>query len=375
MNSNNCIEVNDLHKKFDIKHSTFYGGQAKTGTKQVLNGINFSIKQGEVFGIVGRNGSGKSTLLKILSGIMFPESGTMDIKGKVASILELGMGFEPELPGRDNIVLKCQMYGLKEEEIKQLMDEIVQFSELGEQIDYPLRTYSSGMIAKLAFSVLIHVKCDILIVDEILSVGDAGFNFKCKMIFEKMKKEKKTVIIASHNLSTLENLCDRVMWIENGNAKEIGDAASVCYHFATDQIDSPYTLSLLSESGDITSMNRLGTLYRDGNGIEKDVKIAKNWFKKASDMGNVDAMVNLGDILQSEGHTEEANILYRKAAKLGNMNAILRTYGDNATTIEITNILYDYTSRNNIPAIVTLANALDNGVGLAQDRSSAAKLY
>ena len=329
MNPNNAIEVSNLCKKFDIKNTTFYGGQSKIGTKQVLDNLTFNVNKGQIFGIIGRNGSGKSTLLKIIAKIMYPDSGEVKVDGQVASILELGMGFEPELSGKDNIIVKSKMYGLNDNEIKQRINEIIQFSELGEQIEFPLRTYSSGMVAKLAFSIIAFVKCNILIVDEVLSVGDASFNFKCKLMFEQMRKERKTVIIASHNLSTLENFCDTVIWIEEGKAKEIGDATTVCNHFYRDSIESPDTLKKLADSGDSISMNRLATLYLKGINIEKNIEKAEELFKKSIEMGNTDAKVALGDLLISQGKFENAQSLFESAAQDGNLDAIMRVYRNN----------------------------------------------
>ncbi|WP_400233729.1 ATP-binding cassette domain-containing protein [Methanomethylophilus alvi] len=376
MDKNNSVEVKDLYKKFDVKHTTRYGGQAKSGTKRVLNGLSFSIKCGEVFGVIGRNGSGKSTLLKLLAGIMYPDSGTMELRGRVASILELGMGFEPEMTGRDNIRIKCKMYGLNDKEIDQYEEEIVQFSELGEQVDYPLRTYSSGMTAKLAFAVLIHVKCDILIIDEVLSVGDASFNYKCKLVFERMRKEKKTIILASHNMTTLEDLCDEIMWIDNGISREIGNALSVCHHFHTDSTESPITLENLANSGDTISMNRLAILYRDGINVDKDITKAKELFRRASDMGNLDAKVNLGDILASEGNDEESKKLFLNAADKGNQDAIIRVYSKNNDMAEKAIVrLKELAEKGNSRAIFAYADALNRGIGTKQDHAEATKWF
>ncbi|WP_400205964.1 ATP-binding cassette domain-containing protein [Methanomethylophilus alvi] len=376
MDKNNSVEVKDLYKKFDVKYTTRYGGQAKSGTKRVLNGLSFSIKCGEVFGVIGRNGSGKSTLLKLLAGIMYPDSGTMELRGRVASILELGMGFEPEMTGRDNIRIKCKMYGLNDKEIDQYEEEIVQFSELGEQVDYPLRTYSSGMTAKLAFAVLIHVKCDILIIDEVLSVGDASFNYKCKLVFERMRKEKKTIILASHNMTTLEDLCDEIMWIDNGISREIGNAIPVCHHFRTDSIESPTTLENLANSGDTISMNRLATLYRDGINVDKNTAKAKELFRRASDMGNLDAKVNLGDILVSEGNDKEARKLFMDAANKGNHDAIIRFYNKNNDMTEKAIIrLKELAEKGNSRAIFAYADALNRGIGTKQDHVGATKWF
>lgn len=364
----NAIEVRNLCKQFDIKYTTFYGGQAKSGVKIVLNDLTFNVKKGKVLGIIGRNGSGKSTLLKILASIMYPNSGRIEVNGKVASILELGMGFEPEMTGRDNLVIKCKMYGLNDEEVKRNMEEIVEFSELGDQIDMPLRTYSSGMVAKLAFSVLIYVKCDILIIDEILSVGDASFNYKCKLIFEKMKKQNKTILFASHNLSTLTDLCDEVLWIDKGAVREIGDPLSVTHHFHVDSVDSPETLAILSAAGDISAINRLAILYRDGNGVQKDIEKSKLLFKKAASMGNTQSQVNLGDILAKEGKHEEAKEEYASAAEKGNLDAAIRLYSKNNDKGHLAvSRLKQLAESGNVSAMIQYSNILSEGISTSPD--------
>ncbi|MBR6911004.1 MAG: SEL1-like repeat protein [Candidatus Methanomethylophilaceae archaeon] len=378
MKPGNTVEVKDLKKQFTVKYTTFYGGIAKSGTKQVLNGLSFEVKKGEVLGIIGKNGSGKSTLLKILAKIMGPDSGLMELKGNVASILELGMGFDPEASGRINIRTKCGLYGLNDDEIDACIDDIITFSELGEQVDHPLRTYSSGMTAKLAFSVLMHVKCDILIIDEVLSVGDAGFNSKCRLAFQRMKKSGHSIILASHNMSIMKDMCDRVMWIDEGIVREIGDPISVCYHYESDLTDSLDTVLKMADSGDVVSMNRVGVMYRDGISTEYDKEKAELYLSKAASMGYVEAYVNLADMRLKEGNKKEAKEWYSKAAQLGNaiaINALMYIEDDSGEREELVEEIRVLASEGNSRAMKILADMLYNGNICLKDQKEALQWY
>ena len=378
MDSTNAIEVKGLKKKFTVRYTTFYGGTAKSGVKEVLEDISFNLKKGEVLGIIGKNGSGKSTLLKILAGIMDPESGTKEIKGTVASILELGMGFDSEASGRDNIRMKCGLYGMSSQDIEGCMADIILFSELGDQIDHPLRTYSSGMVAKLAFSVLMHIKSDILIIDEVLSVGDAGFNAKCKLAFEKMKKGGRSILMASHNLNSIETMCDRVLWIDNGTIRESGDPLATCYHYQSDIIGSFDTVYNLAESGDIVSINRLGVMYRDGIDTSKDLIKAEQCFIKASSMGYSESQLNLADMKLKMGEVDSARELYEKASQAGNTLAIVSLLqldedpNEKNAFKECVRVLAD---SGNMRACKLLADMLYNGVVFLKDQVEAVRWY
>ena len=378
MDKANSVEVKSMSKQFTVKYTTFYGGLAKSGTKSVLRGLSFNLKKGEVLGIVGKNGSGKSTLLKILSDIMNPDEGSISIDGKVASILELGMGFNPESSGRDNIRIKCSLYGMRDAEISDAMEDIVLFSELGEQIDHPLRTYSSGMVAKLAFAVLIHVKCDVLIIDEVLSVGDAGFNSKCRLAFENMRKSKKSIIMASHNLETLKDMCDRVMWIDEGECKEIGDPVTVCYHYESDLVDSFDTVMSRALAGDLVSLNRAAVMLRDGNGVDADSAKSIELFKKAADMGYADSQVELANILLMEGDRDGARELYAKASAAGSTVAtscLMTMDLDSDISEEFAKAVRAKAETGNIRAMKLLADMYYNGVAVVRDRNEAFLWY
>lgn len=378
MDSNNSVEVRDLAKSFSIKYTTIYGGIAKSGTKQVLNGLSFDVKKGEVLGIIGRNGSGKSTLLKILTNIMSPDSGSIQLSGKVASILELGMGFDNESSGRDNIRIKCSLYGMSNSDIDSVIEDIILFSELGDQIDHPLRTYSSGMTAKLAFSILAFLKSDLLIIDEVLSVGDASFNSKCRLAFHNMKKTGCSIIIASHNISTLETMCDRVLWIEDGKTKEVGDPISTCYHYNSQALYSIETVLKLADSGDVVSMNRAGEMFRDGITVPIDLVKSESYFKKASDMGSIDAQLNLADLKYKQGHKDLATELYQKAALSGNPLAItilMQLNSDSEIKEKLIATLYKLSNEGNTRAMKLLADTLYQGYIVDKNIPEAIRWY
>ena len=201
-----AIEIHDLKKKFRVYADAGHSLKEKLLSKKrrsyeerwVLNGISLQVEQGEAIGLVGRNGCGKSTLLKLMSRILFPESGSVKINGRVSSLIELGAGFHPDMTGRENIYTNASIFGLTHKEIDERLQEIIDFSEMEEFIDNPVRTYSSGMYMRLAFSVAIHVGADILLIDEILAVGDAAFQAKCFERLMEIKASGTTIVIVSH---------------------------------------------------------------------------------------------------------------------------------------------------------------------------------
>lgn len=193
-----------------------------------LNDITFSIKQGEVVGIIGRNGSGKSTLLKVISGILKPTKGNVSIKGTIAPMLELGSGFDPDLTGRENVFLNGAILGYDKEFLEGKFQEILEFSELGEFMEIPIRNYSSGMMMRLAFSTATLVNPEILIADEILAVGDESFQKKSQTRMKEMMSGGATVLLVSHSLLQIREMCNRVIWLDGGQVKMIGKAQEVC---------------------------------------------------------------------------------------------------------------------------------------------------
>lgn len=192
-----------------------------------LKNVDLQVEQGEILGIIGRNGAGKSTILKVISRVLIPTDGRVRIRGKVSPLLELGAGFHPELTGRENIFLNGTLLGHPHRDIEARLPEIIEFAELGEFIDSPLRTYSSGMIARLGFSVATTWRPDILILDEVLSVGDEAFRHKCQVRMEKYRDEGATTLLVTHDSNTVQMLCSRAVWLDHGQVKAIGAAKDV----------------------------------------------------------------------------------------------------------------------------------------------------
>ena len=224
INKENAIEVNNITKSFkvyydkgsELKEKMLFWKRNKYEMRQVLKGISFNVKKGEAIGLVGKNGCGKSTTLKMLTKIMYPNSGTIEMCGRVSSLIELGAGFHPDMSGRENIYTNASIFGLDKKEIDRRLDDIIAFSELEEFIDNPVRTYSSGMYMRLAFSVAINVDADILLIDEILGVGDANFQAKCFNKLREIKAQGTTIVIVSHSLGQIEQICERSIWIKDG---------------------------------------------------------------------------------------------------------------------------------------------------------------
>ena len=234
-NDNYVIEVNNLSKDFII-----YGDKANTLKEKiirfrsnkkdvfhVLKDINLKIKKGETVALIGVNGSGKSTLLKLITKIIYPTKGDIKVKGKLTSLLELGAGFHPDFSGRENIYFNASIFGLTKSEIDKRINKIIAFSELGDFIDSPVRTYSSGMYMRLAFSVAINVDADILLIDEILAVGDKKFQDKCLNKMLELKKQGKTMVFVSHSTESVKFLCDRAVWLNKGKIRLDGETNKV----------------------------------------------------------------------------------------------------------------------------------------------------
>lgn len=230
------IIVENVYKTFNVyldKANTikekllFLFSRNKKQKREVLKGISLKIKKGEVVALIGTNGSGKSTLLKLLTKIIYQNKGKIETNGKLTSLLELGAGFHPDFSGRENIYFNASIFGLTKKEIDSRLEDIIEFSELKDFIDSPVRTYSSGMYMRLAFSVAINVDADILLIDEILSVGDEHFQNKC---FEKMlelKKQGKTMVFVTHSMGTVKRLCDRAIWLKDGLIRMDGNTEEV----------------------------------------------------------------------------------------------------------------------------------------------------
>jgi ABC-2 type transport system ATP-binding protein len=236
MNQNEIvIDVQNITKKFKIyldkgsqlKERLLFRSRNRYEEREVLRGISFQVRRGEAIGLIGHNGCGKSTTLKLLTKIMYPDSGTITMHGRVSSLIELGAGFHPDMSGRENIYTNASIFGLTKKEIDSRLEDIIRFSELEEFIDNPVRTYSSGMYMRLAFSVAINVDADILLIDEILGVGDANFQAKCFNKLREIKAKGTTIVIVSHSLGQIEQICERSIWIHEGVIRAQGDPKEI----------------------------------------------------------------------------------------------------------------------------------------------------
>lgn len=224
MNDEYSIVVRNMTKNFKVyydkpktlKERLVFWKNSKVDHRIVLKDININIKKGETVALIGTNGSGKSTLLKLMTKIIYPNKGTVQTRGKLTSLLELGAGFHPDFTGRENIYFNAAIFGLTKQEIDKRINDIIEFSELGDFIDSPIRTYSSGMYMRLAFAVAINVDADILLIDEILAVGDQHFQDKCFAKLEELAKSDMTIVIVAHGMDALKKLCTRGIWINNG---------------------------------------------------------------------------------------------------------------------------------------------------------------
>src|SRR6188508_3838652 len=203
-------------------------------TFPALRGVSFSVPKGCTYGVVGRNGSGKSTLLKCVAGITRPNEGSITVDGRISALIELGAGFHPEISGRENVFINGIMLGLSRREVQQRFDEIVEFAELTDFIDAPVKTYSSGMYMRLGFAVAIHVDPEVLLVDEVLAVGDEGFTHKCLDKFAEFKRRGKTILLVTHSLGMVERFCDEALWLDAGRVKGSGDPKRIVGAYITD---------------------------------------------------------------------------------------------------------------------------------------------
>lgn len=234
MKPGNAIEVKDLKitykcvKSLSMRKSLFHLRKSKLEVYEALRGISFEVKKGEIMGIVGKNGSGKSTLLRAIAGIFSADSGSIELESDSVSLLSIGVGFQKKLSGRENIILSGMLLGFSEQEVRDKMDEIIEFANLRKFIDMPVKTYSSGMYSKLAFSITAVLETDIMLIDEVLSVGDAKFKKKSyKKMQELIMDENRTVVIVSHSTETLEKLCTSLLWLHEGEIKMQGDTKTV----------------------------------------------------------------------------------------------------------------------------------------------------
>ena len=235
-----AVEITDLSKKFRIYHDkanylkerAIFWNRNRADDFWALRDINLSIPKGTTVGLIGRNGSGKSTLLKIISRILYPTDGQVRVNGRVSTLLELGAGFHADYTGRENIFLNASILGFSRKDIKEQLDDIIAFAELGDFFDNPVRNYSTGMYMRLGFAVAVHVKPDILLVDEVLAVGDLAFQDKCLDRIKEMQQRGVTIIFVSHSPKQVEKLCDHAVWLDSGEVRMQGPAAGVTDSYA-----------------------------------------------------------------------------------------------------------------------------------------------
>jgi len=258
MGDNIAIKVENVSKTFKLPHEkvssvksavvNFYKRKRTYEKQEVLNDISFEVEKGEFFGIVGRNGSGKSTLLKLLAGIYSPDSGNIHISGKLTPFIELGVGFSPELTGRENVFLNGSLLGFSRKEMEKMYDDIVEFAELERFMDQKLKNYSSGMQVRLAFSIAVQSKNEILLLDEVLAVGDLRFQKKCFNYFRELKREKRTVIFISHDMNAIKEYCNRALFIENGQIVESGSPDQIAKEYINKNRSVAQTKSYIKTS-------------------------------------------------------------------------------------------------------------------------------
>lgn len=275
MDEDIAVKVQGVYKNFNLPHerlgslkSIFLNigkrKKRKSNLQHTLRDVSFEVKKGEFFGIVGRNGSGKSTLLKIIAEIYQPTKGQLHRKGRLVPFIELGVGFNPELTGRENVYLNGALLGFSTNEIDQIYDDIVQFAELEKFMDQKLKNYSSGMQVRLAFSVATRARADILLIDEVLAVGDAAFQRKCFNYFKELKKNRTTVIFVSHDMGAVREYCDRAILIENGRLALSGD---------TEKISAEYEKLFIKDSGHSVALDQKDGKARWGTGDLKTIAV------------------------------------------------------------------------------------------------------
>ena len=279
------ISVKNVEKSFKIysdkghtlKERLLFFKQRNSYTRhEVLKGVTLEIEKGEVVGLVGHNGCGKSTLLKLMTKIIYPDKGKIEINGKISSLLELGAGFHPDMTGRENIYTNASIFGLTKKEIDGRLDEIIEFSELEEFIDSPVRTYSSGMYMRLAFSVAINVDADILLIDEILAVGDARFQAKCFNKMLELKKREITIVIVSHDLGSIERLCNRAVWIENGKIRDEGIPHDIVAEYLDDIMNKDKNEKIkIKDQSKVNDQEKKKEIFEEKN-IEKEEEKKKD---------------------------------------------------------------------------------------------------
>nr|WP_308742781.1 ABC transporter ATP-binding protein [uncultured Anaerocolumna sp.] len=353
------ISVKNVEKNFKVyfdkgqslKERLLFKNRNHYEIRKVLKGISFEVDKGEALGLIGENGSGKSTLLKLMTKIMYPDKGNINIKGRVSSLIELGAGFHPDMSGKENIFTNASIFGLTKKEIDRRLNDIISFSELEEFIDNPVRTYSSGMYMRLAFSVAINVDADVLLIDEILAVGDASFQSKCFDKLREIKKNGTTIVIVSHSLGQIEQICDKSIWIDQGVIREVGKPREVHPIYmefmgekrhqvieSSKKIESKNNDQIIEEQAEDTNEENtsleLTSINRWGN---KDIEI--NEVKICDNLGNEKYVYRTGDLMDIIIKYKMNNETVNPVIGIGIFrNDGIHCYGTNTSTDSIDNV-------------------------------------
>lgn len=309
MDNEYSIEVNNIKKSFKIyydkghtlKETSLFKKRRNYEMREVLKGISFKVKKGEAVALIGHNGCGKSTTLKMLTRIMYPDEGTITMRGRVSSLIELGAGFHPDMTGRENIFNNAAIFGLTHKEIEERVEQIIEFSELEEFIDNPVRTYSSGMYMRLAFAVAINVDADILLIDEILAVGDAAFQSKCFKKLREIKANGTTIVIVSHDGDSMKKFCDRCIWIDEGLIADEGKSLDVIDNYLFHVNQKEIEKEKLRNKNKISS----NSTKKEENDSEKSEDDSAGPADKYTDskmhFGNKKVVIDKVEIINSEG--------------------------------------------------------------------------
>lgn len=351
MSSKVVVKVDNVTKTFKIpteasnglKQKLINNLKGKRGYREFtpLENISFEVKEGDFFGIVGRNGSGKSTLLKTIANIYTPTTGDVGVVGKLVPFIELGVGFNPELTGRENVFLNGALLGFSRSEVDSMYESIVEFAEIGEFMDEKLKNYSSGMQVRLAFSIAIKAQGDILLLDEVLAVGDAAFQQKCFDYFEQLKKKKQTVIIVTHDMASVQRFCNKAMIIEGGVIKHIGSPSEVADMYTEDNIE------------------RMATHESDKRGIESKHKLQLD-IEHSAEIVRLDYSIE--STLDSQG-LYVGFTLYHNGANIGEMNSLGQTIQNdkiaysldtnllNPGTYEVSGMLFERDTKSPLAAL------------------------
>lgn len=364
MKPENAIEVHNITKKFKVyldkghtlKERTLFSKRRKFENREVLKGVSFEVKKGEAVGLIGHNGCGKSTTLKMLTKIMYPDSGTIEMRGRVSSLIELGAGFHPDMSGRENIYINASIFGLTKKEIEDRIDDIIEFSELEDFIDNPVRTYSSGMYMRLAFAVAISVDADILLIDEILAVGDVAFQAKCFNRLRQIKSEGTTIVIVSHSLGQIEQICDKSIWIHEGVVRAEGNPYDV---------DPEYMNFMAGNS--ISSKNKAKEEKANETGegeteTKESSKDEKRWGSKEIVMNKISVLDDTGKERKAFFNTEpiQIKIDYSNKADIEGTVVGIAIHRDDKVHIYGTNTLIDISRQLPLKKEGTITLDIDN---------------